>query len=397
MMIALLNSDELNQHHSVTLSYRYSSAYASGLRRKIKTHLQITPIRFFEPMRLGIGINSDRNLVKLALGVIRKMVFYPMFFLQTVRLTLLLWKINPDVLHINGGGYPAALSTRAAVVAGRISRVSNILYFSNNLAVPYNSIQRLFEYPIDLIVRKSVHLFLTGSLCAKSELIKVIKAEEIRFKTINNGLDPNFVIENSSGQHQKSADESKLFVGIVAVLEPRKGHLDLLESIRRLCDLGEIDSENFTLRVAGEGWFRGQIEQEIEEKGISHLVELVGEVENVYGFISELDILILPSTQQEDFPNVILEAMAMSKPVIGTTVGGIPEQVMHGITGYLIAPSNPAELAESLTILIHDKTLREIMGKNGKKRFLEHFTVQLAIERYLLEYALLQESRDVTK
>lgn len=397
MMIALLNSDELNHHHSVTLSYRHSSAYASGLRRKLKTQLRIIPIRFFEPMRLGIDLNLKRNLVKLTLGVIRKIVFYPIFFLQTIKLTLILRKINPDVLHINGGGYPAALSTRAAVVAGRISRVSNILYFSNNLAVPYNSIQRLFEYPIDLIVRKSVHLFLTGSLCAKSELMKVIKAEEIRFKTINNGLDPNFAIENSSGQRQKSANQSKLILGIVAVLEPRKGHLDLIESIRRLRDLGEINSENFTLRVAGEGWFRGRIEQEIEEIGISHLVELVGEVENVYGFISELDILILPSTHQEDFPNVILEAMAMSKPVIGTTVGGIPEQIMDGITGYLIAPSNPAELTKSLSILIHNKTLRESMGKNGRKRFLEQFTSQIAIERYLLEYALLQESRDVTK
>jgi glycosyltransferase involved in cell wall biosynthesis len=397
MMIALLNSDELNQHHSATLSYRFSNAYESGLRRKIKTQMQIFPIRFFEPMRLGIEFSSDKKMMKLALGVIRKIVFYPVFFLQTIKLALLLLKIKPDILHINGGGYPAALSTRAAVLAGRISRVSSIIYFSNNLAVPYNSIQRLFEYPIDLIVRNSVDLFLTGSLSAKSELMEVIKAEEFRFKTINNGINPTVALEPSLGLNQKSVDDSKLLVGIVAVLEPRKGHLDLLESLRQLRDSGVIDSENFTLRIAGEGWLKGQIEQEIEHKGLANLVELVGEIENVYSFISELDILVLPSTNQEDFPNVILEAMAMSKPVIGTNVGGIPEQVMHGITGYLIAPRNPDELAESLSILIHDETLRVRMGKNGKKRFLEQFTSQLAIERYILEYALLKESKDVTK
>jgi glycosyltransferase involved in cell wall biosynthesis len=171
--------------------------------------------------------------------------------------------------------------------------------------------------------------------------------------------------------------------------------MDLLESVRLLKINHKITSENFSLLVAGDGWFRARILQEIQRNDISDLVTLVGQVEDVYSFISKLDLLALPSTHQEDLPHVILEAMAFSKPIVGTDVGGIPEQIVNGVTGFLVPPNNPTELAKCLSDLIQDPALRLQMGKNGQKRFLEHFTAQLAVDRYFFEYAKLQEPMDV--
>jgi len=396
MMMSLLNSKIMGQEHQSSLSYRFSHAYETGLKRKLKVPIQIYQMRMLEPMRIGNNSKTTRNLaVKILLSLFRKIVFYPIFLFQSSSLVMLLWRIKPDILHINGGGYPAALSTRAAVVAGRICRIKNILYFSNNIAVPYNSLQRYFEFPIDLIVRHSVDLFVTGSLCARSALIRVLRMDESKFKTINNGVEPNWSILESSNQTQSNPDNSKVVVGIIAILEPRKGHIDLLESVRLLKIEKKITSENFSLLVAGEGWFRTLIQEEIKKNEISELVTLVGEVEDVYSFITKLDLLVLPSTHQEDLPHVILEAMAFSKPIIGTSVGGIPEQVVNGLTGFIVPPNKPIELAKCLSDLIQDPAMRLQMGKNGQKRFLDHFTAQLAIERYLFEYALLQEPKDV--
>jgi glycosyltransferase involved in cell wall biosynthesis len=183
-------------------------------------------------------------------------------------------------------------------------------------------------------------------------------------------------------------------VAVIAILEPRKGHQVLLESIYLLSSSNKIDGENFLLVIEGEGDLSEEIEQNIARMKISHLVKMVGKVENIYDFIVKSDIVILPSLYQEDFPNVILEAMALSKPVIATRVGGIPEQVVDGITGYLVAPNNPLVLAESILSLLNNHELRVQMGVNGYRRFIDNFTAERAIERYLEEYDWLLKSQD---
>jgi glycosyltransferase involved in cell wall biosynthesis len=395
MLFLLLNSTKVRNYCQPSFSYRYSRLYEKGAQSKLEIPVGIFRIWSIDPMRVVYNSHiSNFVVIKLALRVIRKLLFYPIFVYQCIVLAILFLNIRPNVLHVNSGGYPAALSTRAAVLAGRIAGIKNIIYVANNMAVPYGSIQRYIEYPIDFLVQKNVKLFVTGSCVALKELKNVLTRTSSTFKVINNGIDVDESFLHETSRHSEFKNTSRLIAAVVAVLEPRKGHQVLLESVQLLAASKKIYAENFLLLIEGEGSQSQKIEQEIVRMNISHLVKMVGKVENIYEFIAKSDIVILPSLYLEDFPNVILEAMAMSKPVIATRVGGIPEQVVDGITGYLVAPNNPAELAESILSLLHNNQTRVQMGVDGQRRFISNFTAERAIERYLEEYDGLLKSQD---
>lgn len=395
MLFLLLNSPVVRNHYQASFSYRFSRQYEEGVQRKLEIPTGIFRFRAIEPLRLlSKSKFNDIFLLKLAFKIIRKIIFYPTFIYQCSILYFLLLKIKPDILHVNSGGYPAALSTRAAVIGGRIAGVKNIIFVSNNMAVPYGSLQRYFEYPIDYFVQKSVRLFITGSSIALEELRKVFPKANSSFKVINNGIQVGNNLQHLEKYKIDFKKQSRMIAAVIAILEPRKGHLVLLESISLLAASKKINAENFLLLIEGEGSQSQKIEQEISRMKISHLVRMVGKVENIFEFIANSDILILPSLYQEDFPNVILEAMAMSKPVIATRVGGVPEQVVDGITGYLATPNNPADLAERIHSLIQNPQKRLQMGINGQRRFADNFTSGRAIERYLEEYDELLKSQD---
>lgn len=79
---------------------------------------------------------------------------------------------------------------------------------------------------------------------------------------------------------------------------------------------------------------------------------------------------------------VILEAMAAGRPVVATTVAGIPEQVVHAKTGLLVAPGGVEELASAIGALLDDPEARAAYGKAGLERFAERFSADVAVERY---------------
>ena len=96
--------------------------------------------------------------------------------------------------------------------------------------------------------------------------------------------------------------------------------------------------------------------------------------------MASFDIFVLPS-RSEGFGRVNLEAMAMGKPVISTNVGGIPEVVLDGVTGILVPPGNSKDLAHAIMRLLNDYELRESIGKQGRRRVEEHFTLQAHAQR----------------
>jgi glycosyltransferase involved in cell wall biosynthesis len=107
--------------------------------------------------------------------------------------------------------------------------------------------------------------------------------------------------------------------------------------------------------------------------------------------MTALDVLILPSVQDEDFPNVILEAMSLAKPVIASRLAGTPEQVIEGVTGLLVGPRNVAQLGEAILQLIDNTSTRSSMGYAGLRRFNSYFTSQIALDNYSNLYTALIE------
>ncbi len=163
----------------------------------------------------------------------------------------------------------------------------------------------------------------------------------------------------------------RTLVGTVAHLSSEKGHGPLLRAIAELKDR----CAGALLLIVGDGELRGELEETVLDLGISDQVKFLGFRSDVEGLVKWLDIFCLPSLS-EGLSSAILAAMAARLPVVATSVGGIPELVQDGVTGRLVAPNRPHELAVALETLLNDPVLRERMGRSGRQRVESHFTLE---------------------
>jgi glycosyltransferase involved in cell wall biosynthesis len=161
--------------------------------------------------------------------------------------------------------------------------------------------------------------------------------------------------------------EGKLVVGIVAVLRGAKRHLDLLEAIRPLPEIAVL--------IVGNGPQESKIRRAIEEMGLEDRVVMAGHREDIHRILPALDLFVLPS-RMEALGTAILEASACAVPVLGSNVGGIPECVLDGKTGYLFEKENPEELRHKLKLLIDHPKRRREMGEAGRKMVEERFSTE---------------------
>jgi glycosyltransferase involved in cell wall biosynthesis len=165
-----------------------------------------------------------------------------------------------------------------------------------------------------------------------------------------------------------------LFVGL---LVEDKGILVLLEALALLKARG----------IVFEAWLIGNFYDKsiecraramVSRGGLEEQVVFAGELrgERLLQGYADADIFCFPSFfAAESFGLVCVEAMRASLPVVATNWRGIPEVVEHGRTGLIVPPGVPEPLADALARLIGDPELRREFGRNGRERFLSHFTV----------------------
>ena len=143
------------------------------------------------------------------------------------------------------------------------------------------------------------------------------------------------------------------------------------------------------LLIVGEGPELGRAEQLINELGVTAHVELIGEAQDVTGLLSISDLFLLPSLQ-ESFGLSALEAMACGVPVVASNVGGLPEVVIHGVTGFLHPPADVTQMAESAIRVLSEPALHERMAAEGVRVATERFSSSRIVPQYeaLYERAL---------
>jgi glycosyltransferase involved in cell wall biosynthesis len=124
------------------------------------------------------------------------------------------------------------------------------------------------------------------------------------------------------------------------------------------------------------------LENFVKEHGLENDVLFVPHEMEIFNLINASDFIVLPSIKNEDFPNIILESMSLSKPVIASEFSGIPEQIEHMKSGILVKPKDVSGLMNAIKIIVDSNDLRIILGKNAKMRFDTLFTDKIAIKRY---------------
>jgi N-acetyl-alpha-D-glucosaminyl L-malate synthase BshA len=139
------------------------------------------------------------------------------------------------------------------------------------------------------------------------------------------------------------------------------------------------------LLLVGEGPDLGRAEQLIDELGVNAHVELIGEAQDVVGLLSVSDLFLLPSLQ-ESFGLSALEAMACGVPVVASNVGGLPEVIEDGVTGFLHPPSHVAQMAESAIRILSDPALHARMAAAGVRVATERFSANRIVPLYEAVY-----------
>jgi len=160
-------------------------------------------------------------------------------------------------------------------------------------------------------------------------------------------------------------------VGVVARLEPEKGHPTLLDAwpmvLRSVPDA--------YLLIVGEGSRRDALEAQARELRIAHRVVFTGRRDDVPAVTAALDVAVLPSYREAQGLTV-LEAMALSRPVVASNVGGIPEMIEDGVTGLLVPPHDAEALAAAITRLLLDHPYADILARAGHDLVHERFCVE---------------------
>ncbi|MCY7418420.1 MAG: glycosyltransferase family 4 protein [Chloroflexi bacterium] len=178
-------------------------------------------------------------------------------------------------------------------------------------------------------------------------------------------------------------------VGVVARLEPEKGHTTLLEAWPAV--LSAVPAAR--LLIVGEGSLAAQLDDQAEALGLlgepcvgdacvgtrharpGAAVVFTGRREDVPAVTAALDVAVLPSYREAQ-GLVILEAMALARPVVATDVGGIPEMIKDGVTGLLVPPHDAAALAAAIIRLLTDHPLADMIGRAGHRLVHERFCVE---------------------
>ena len=164
-------------------------------------------------------------------------------------------------------------------------------------------------------------------------------------------------------------------VGVVARLEPEKGHPTLFEAwpavLRAVPDA--------YLLAIGEGSQREALERLARELKIAHRVVFTGRRDDVPAVTAAIDVAVLPSYREAQGLS-ILEALALARPVVASNVGGIPEMIDDGATGLLVPPHNADALAKAITRLLVDHPYADMLARQGHDMVHDRFCIELMVE-----------------
>lgn len=284
-------------------------------------------------------------------------------------LPLVLLSFRPHVVHIHFSSYASFYRKLAFLVVVKAFRFKAIVHCHGSQFEAFHDALRVNA----AMVR--VFLWMADRCIVLSESWKRTFAQYTRSCPIDilyNAVDLDAFAESGEAVH----NDTVLFMGR---LGRRKGTYDLVEAIPGV--LRRAPSARFVL--AGDGDI-GQIERLAVDRGVRHAVELPGWMDGARKrrLFENSAVYVLPS-YNEGIPVSVLEAMAAGKPVISTPVGGIPEAIEDDVHGFLVQPGDLATLADRLARLLSDAPLRSRLGRAGRQRVAERFSLDAMVDRLL--------------
>ncbi len=236
-----------------------------------------------------------------------------------------------------------------------------------------------------------------GTMVAVSQDLKRFICEKVgvaaeRVEVIYNGVGQAQTVTDDEVQECKAElgiSEFYPVLGVVGSLYLVKGHRFLISAMSEIIRRWP----GAVLLVIGRGELEASLKAQVERLGIGANVRFLGMRQDVPRLLSVLDAFVLPSLS-EGLSLALLEAMASGKPVVATLVGGNPELIDHGRTGFLVQPEDAKDLAANLVKLLSDPGMMQQFGRQGVERVRQHFSLEQTVDQYSDLYARSLRVRD---
>lgn len=286
-----------------------------------------------------------------------------------VRLVQLLKRERVTILQTHG-----ARGNVYGRLAGWLAGVPCVVSTVHNSIRDYE-VSRLKRWVYGAILRLTLPLvdrIICVSDATRRDVLAGCPEAAARTITVCNGVDLASFDRESDGDKMRREwclDKGPVLL-TVARLTEQKGHRYLIEALPGLLS----EWPTLVCLFVGEGECRETLRALAREKGVEQSCRFVGSRDEVIDWYAVADVVVLPSLS-EGFPFVVLEALAMSRPVVATRVNGVPEIIEGDKTGLLVPPRDPEALEGAIRRILHDPAWAAQMGRAGRARVAARFTV----------------------
>jgi glycosyltransferase involved in cell wall biosynthesis len=263
---------------------------------------------------------------------------------------------------------------------GAVARVTSsvpVVYTEHNIASSYRR-------PVQLANRATYSL--NASVIAVSDAVfeSISSYPAPRRRVIPNGVHVQGPTDEAGVRAELGLGVDDHLVVHVGNIRPKKGHRTLLAAARVLL----AQRDDVQIVSVGAEKSPGDLEElrkAAADLGIAERMRFLGRREDAMRFIGAADVYVNPA-DVEGLPVTILEALALERPVVATSVGGVPSIIEEGVTGLLVPPSDPDALAAALLQLLDDPSMAGALGKRGRDLVESEYGLEAMIRATEAEY-----------
>jgi len=287
---------------------------------------------------------------------------------------------RPHIVHTQGRGDP--FGRLAARLAGVPAVVSTTAMISSRYEVS-EWWRKLMYRLIDSTTDRLVDRYIVVNRASVETLTDRHRIPPSRVAVIPNGIeidryDPDRA-ETGAWRARLRVPGGATLIGGIGHLNWQKGFPDLIKAF------ASLEIPDAWLVIAGDGPDWEELRGLARSLGVAERVVMPGFADDVPGLLADLDLFVL-SSHREGHPMVLLEAMAMARPVVATDIAGVGDTIADGVDGRLVPVGDVAALAEAMATLLGDPKTARRLARNARKKIEREYTVERMVRRTAVLY-----------
>ena len=309
--------------------------------------------------------------------------FLPFF----VRLLWNAWRFKADLIHANN----EPLCNRAALLAGKVLNIPTVCHVRGD-----QEGSRLMKWAFGLPDR-----LVPVSNWVSENIQRVLDVPKDKITVIYDGLELDGLDIHANGRlfrERYAMSDDNFGVGLVGLLIPWKGQDVFLDAARIL--KGKIPGLKMLI-VGGTPDdclpYEKHLKERVAAEGLQDIVVFTGHATDMPVVYNGLDVVVSASTSPEPLGTVVIESMALGRPLIGPNHGGAAEMMDHGKTGLLFKPGDAQDLADAILAFHNDPQLRTRLGAAARAKALSTFAVAAHVEQVQAVYDALLKTTERQK